>query len=107
MDKKENFYQETIVVNHHERLEKIFLSIRNIAVALTFILFLSSVFGAPHPFLLKAIAYFCGMVAYFSELVLLTDGFKSKIPMREMFMAYVFTPMYMMLGISYLIEHFE
>ena len=38
-------------------------------------------------------------------ILLLTDCFSKRIPHREMFMAYCFGPLYILLGISYLIGH--
>lgn len=58
-----------------------------------------------HSSILRSIAYFCGTGAYFLEILLLTDCFSKRIPHREMFMAYCFGPLYILLGISYLIGH--
>ena len=66
------------------------------------VLFIASLLHAPMEALLKGIAYFFGAAAYFCEIVLLTDCFTQKVPHREMFMAYCFGPMYILLGISYL-----
>ena len=52
---------------------------------------------------LKGIAYFFGAAAYFCEIVLLTDCFTAKVPHKELFMAYCFGPMYILLGLSYLL----
>ena len=54
---------------------------------------------------LKAIAYFFGAAAYFSEFILLTDCFTKRVPHQEMFMAYCFGPLYILLGLSYLMGH--
>ena len=40
-----------------------------------------------------------------SEVLLLTDCFRTRVPHSEMFMAYCFGPMYILLGISYLLGH--
>ena len=51
-----------------------------------------------------AIAYFCGAGAYVAEILILTDGFRRKVPQKELFMAYCFGPLYILLGLSYLLE---
>jgi hypothetical protein len=75
------------------------------AVLLAAVLFLISLFHVPGKYVLKAIAYFLGAAAYFSEILLLTDCFRTKVPHQEMFMAYCFGPMYLLLGLSYLLGH--
>ena len=80
----------------------VILLLRNLAVGAAAALFLVSLFHLPCRYLLKAIAYFFGAAAYFCEILLLTDCFTQKVPHREMFMAYCFGPMYILLGISYL-----
>ena len=54
--------------------------------------------------LLRAAAYFLGAGAYFAEILVLTDGFRQKVPRKELFMAYCFGPLYILLGLSYLLE---
>ena len=54
--------------------------------------------------LLRAAAYFLGAGAYFAEILVLTDGFRQKVPQKELFMAYCFGPLYILLGLSYLLE---
>ena len=49
-------------------------------------------------------AYFLGAGAYFAEILVLTDGFRQKVPRKELFMAYCFGPLYILLGLSYLLE---
>ncbi len=97
--------KELLSHSKHQLLEHIFLTLRNIAVAIAVILFLASLFHAPYSSILKAIAYFFGAGAYFCEILLLTDCFSSKVPPKEMFMAYCFGPMYILLGLSYLFGH--
>ena len=52
--------------------------------------------------------FLCGMAQgcdlYFCEIVLLTDCFTAKVPHKELFMAYCFGPLYILLGLSYLLE---
>ena len=54
--------------------------------------------------LLRAAAYFLGAGAYFAEILVLTDGFRREVPQKELFMAYCFGPLYILLGLSYLLE---
>ena len=98
------FEPELIEHSHHKKLEKVFLWIRNVAVLGAVVLFVISLFHLPVSNLLKAIAYFCGAVAYICEIVLLTDCFTEKVPHNEMFMAYCFGPLYILLGVSYLLH---
>ena len=45
-----------------------------------------------------------GAGAYVAEILILTDGFRRKVPQKELFMAYCFGPLYILLGLSYLLE---
>ena len=86
-------------------IEHAVLLVRNIAVGAALVLFIASLLHAPMEALLKGIAYFFGAAAYFCEIVLLTDCFTAKVPHKELFMAYCFGPMYILLGLSYLLGH--
>lgn len=98
--------EEVISHSKHKRLEHIILLIRNIAVGAAVVLFLASlIHHGPFRYTVKAIAYFLGAAAYCAEIVLLTDCFTARVPHQEMFMAYCFGPMYILLGLSYLLEH--
>lgn len=97
--------QELLSHSRHKRLEHWILLARNAAVAAAMVLFLLSLLPLPGHSLLKAIAYFLGAAAYLGEILILTDCFRTRVPHREMFMAYCFGPMYILLGISYLVEH--
>ena len=77
---------------------------RNVAVSFALVLFLLSLFHFPGYQLFKAIAYFFGAGAYVMEFLLLTDCFSRKVPHSEMFMAYCFGPMYVLLGLGYLLH---
>ena len=79
------------------RREHVLLVARNLAAGAAAALFLAS-------FALRAIAYFCGAGAYVAEILILTDGFRRKVPQKELFMAYCFGPLYILLGLSYLLE---
>ena len=97
--------EETISHSHHQKLEHKILLIRNIAVGAAVVLFVISLFYASASHLLKGIAYFLGASAYFCEFMLLTDCFTERVPHQEMFMAYCFGPLYLLLGMSYLLGH--
>lgn len=98
---------EEEVISHatHKKTEHIALLIRNIAVGAAVVLFLLSLCPFSFRYTLKAIAYFLGAAAYCAEFVILTDCFTEQVPHREMFMAYCFGPMYILLGLSYLLGH--
>lgn len=96
---------DLLLESHHKRAEHIVLLIRNITVALALLLFLASLLHAPMEGLLKGVAYFFGAAAYLCEIVLLTDCFTEKVPHKELFMAYCFGPLYILLGLSYLLGH--
>ena len=82
------------------RREHVMLVARNVAAAL----FLASFALADIHKLLRAAAYFLGAGAYFAEILVLTDGFRQRVPQKELFMAYCFGPLYILLGLSYLLE---
>jgi len=97
--------EELISHSHHKELEHWILIFRNAAVAMAVVLFAVSLVHFDGSHILKSIAYFLGAAAYFSEILILTDCFSEKVPHREMFMAYCFGPMYILLGLSYLLGH--
>ena len=49
------------------------------------------------------IAFSINYAAYFAEILLLTDCFSRRVPHREMFMAYCFGPLYLIMGVGYLV----
>jgi len=88
---------------HKHRL----LIARNICVGVAALLFMMSLLPStilPHDFVypLRGVAYLFGASAYVSELMVLSNLFRHKQPLRHMFMPYVFGLMYLLLGISYL-----
>lgn len=97
--------EEVISHSTHKKTEHIALLFRNIAVGTAVCLFLLSLCPFTFRYTLKAVAYFLGAAAYCAEFVLLTDCFTARVPHREMFMAYCFGPMYILLGVSYLLGH--
>lgn len=83
---------------------KPWLILRNgFTVAATVMFMISILFDHRSP-VLKFAAYLAGMVAYFCEFGFLTKGFHQKVPHDEMFMVYCFAPLYLLLGISYLLH---
>ena len=86
------------------RREHVLLVARNLAAGAAAALFLAWFEPADIHKLLRAIAYFCGAGAYVAEILILTDGFRRKVPQKELFMAYCFGPLYILLGLSYLLE---
>lgn len=97
---------EEDVLRHsrHKKLEHVVLLLRNGAVLLAVILFVLSLLHVQGANLYKAVAYFLGTFAYLGEILILTDCLTQRVPHREMFMAYCFGPLYLLLGISYLLH---
>lgn len=88
----------------HSRREHGRLILRNVAAGAAAVLFLASFAWEDLHKLLRAVAYFCGAGAYLMEILVLTDGFRQKVPQKELFMACCFGPLYILLGLSYLLE---
>ncbi|MGM9662913.1 MAG: hypothetical protein ACI3WR_07490 [Oscillospiraceae bacterium] len=97
--------EDLVSHSHHQKLERLFLTLRNIAAGVAVLLFLFSVIVIVPVHRLKAVAYFFGAAAYLFEIAVLTDCFTTRVSPNEMFMAYCFGPMYVLLGISYLTGH--
>ena len=97
--------EEVISHSRHRRRLHWALLCRNAAVALAALLFILSLIHVPGSSILKAVAYFLGAAAYLGELLLLTDCFSHRIAHQELFMAYCFGPLYLLLGVSYLLDH--
>lgn len=98
--------EELISHSRHPQLERFFLTLRNIAAALAvFVFLLSLLTDLPIYTKLKAVGYFFGAAAYLFEMALLTDCFTEEVDHKEMFMAYCFGPLYVLMGISYLAGH--
>ncbi len=79
------------------------LRLRNLLAFLAAALFLLSLLSDYNHLPIKAIAYIVGALAYFGEILLLTDFFRHKPARSEMFMPYLFGALYVVLGISYAI----
>ena len=98
--------EELISHSRHPQLERFFLTLRNIAAALAvFVFLLSLLTDLPIYTKLKAVGYFFGAAAYLFEMALLTDCFTEEVDHKEMFMAYCFGPLYVLMSISYLTGH--
>ena len=76
---------------------QIALRFRNVMVLLAAILFLLS-FASD-----RSVGYLFGAIAYICEIMVLTDCFKVKIPHNELFMPYCFGPLYLIMGVGYLV----
>lgn len=82
-------------------LTQVILCIRNALVVFAVTLFLLSFTAKGEP--LRAVGYIFGALAYVCEILVLTDCFKAKIPHTELFMPYCFGPLYLIMGIGYLV----
>ncbi len=88
----------------HPRLDYAMFLLRNIFVLAAAVLFLLSFFLPNILGTLRGIAYFCGAVAYLFECMALTDCFRTKVEPHEMFMVYCFGPLYLLMGLGYLLQ---
>ncbi len=95
---------DELIHSTHRKLDYAMLLVRNLLVAVAAILFIASFFFDEIYHILKAVAYFCGAVAYLFELLLLTDCFKTKVPHKEMFMVYCLGPLYLLMGLNYILH---
>lgn len=83
--------------------ERLWMELRNVFVFAAAVLFILSILlSEAHT--LRAVAYFLGAAAYLSELAMLTKGFRERIPHAEAFMAVCFGPLYILMGLAYLLE---
>ena len=96
---------------------QIALRFRNVMVLLAAILFLLSfamvvsfftpliqvIYGIPLAVIGGLEIYLFGAIAYICEIMVLTDCFKVKIPHNELFMPYCFGPLYLIMGVGYLV----
>ena len=93
--------KEELTHGLHPKIDYALLVLRNIFVAAAVVLFLLSIFF--HLDILKAGAYFSGAAAYIFECLAVTDCFQTKVPHTEMFMFYCFGPLYILLGLNYIL----
>ena len=89
-----------------EYRHKVFNAVRNIFALLTAICFITSFFMQKDQFLVRGIGYSLGVFAYFAELLEITEGFNRKKHLDDLFMALCFGGLYILLAISYIMEHF-
>ena len=85
----------------------VIMDMKNILAILAVICFTGSIFIDDRQFLLKAVAYGVGALAYLGELMAMTHMFKKRVDGRELLMPILFGVMYIMLGFSYAIEHYH
>ena len=95
---------DELIHSTHRKLDYLMLLARNLMVGAAALLFIGSFFFDEIYNILKAIAYFCGAIAYLLELLLLTDCFKTKVPHKEMFMVYCLGPLYLLMGLNYILH---
>lgn len=85
---------------------RIFNIIRNVFALLTAICFISSFFIPERRLLVRGIGYCFGFVAYFAEVLELTEGFNRKKHLDDLFMAICFGGLYIFMAVSYILEHY-
>ena len=81
--------------------ENRFVTFTRQVIAAIAALFLLSLFSDNNHLVFKSVAYIVGALAYFGEILMLTDCFRHKPSGSELFMPYLFGAMYVILGISY------
>ncbi|MBR3692702.1 MAG: hypothetical protein IKL89_08430 [Clostridia bacterium] len=87
----------------HPHIDFALLLLRNFFVAAAAILFLVEIFLHGGHTTLKAVAYLSGGLAYIFECLGVTDCFMKKVPHSEMFMVYCFGPLYVLMGLAYIL----
>lgn len=97
--------KEELTHGLHPKIDYALLVLRNVFVGIAVIFFGLSFFLHGSYNLLKAIGYFCGAAAYIFECLALTDCFQTKVPHTEMFMVYCFGPLYILMGLGYILWH--
>ena len=96
--------EDLIAGSRHKKRTKLILYLRNIVVGAAVFLLICALSTHPAADKFHAYGYFFGMLAYFFELLLLTDCFSQKIPHSEGFMVYCFGPLYFLMAIGYLLK---
>ncbi len=97
--------KEELTHGLHPKVDYLLLVLRNIFVALAAIVFVTSLFWHDAYTVLKAVGYFLGALAYIFECLAVTDCFQTKVPHTEMFMVYCFGPLYILMGLGYILWH--
>ena len=85
---------------------KVFNIIRNVFALLTAICFIASFIIFERQMLVRGIGYCFGFVAYFAEVLELTEGFNRKKHLDDLFMAVCFGGLYIFMAVSYILEHY-
>ena len=97
---------DLLLGSKHQKIEHAVLLVRNIAVGAALVLFIASLLHAPMEALLKGSRISFGAAAYFCEIVLLTDCFTAKgAAQGSCSWPIASGPMYILLGLSYLLGH--
>ena len=97
------FGDEDLLIGHGKSVPaQIALRIRNTMVVLAVLLFILSIRLNGYQ-VLRAVGYLLGAIAYVCEILVLTDCFKVRIPHNELFMPYCFGPLYLIMGVGYLV----
>ena len=95
--------KEELTHGLHPKIDYALLVLRNFFVAAAVILFIISFIPHDSRNIFKAIAYFCGAAAYLFECLDVSDCFQTKVHHTEMFLVYCFGPLYILMGISYIL----
>lgn len=103
MDGKEKESKQLNDLN--QPAHRIFNILRNIFAILTAVCFIASFFIHERQLLIRGIGYCFGFVAYFAEVLELTEGFNRKKHLDDLFMAICFGALYVFMAISYILEH--
>ena len=96
--------RKELVHPDHPRLDYLMLLGRNFLVGVAAVMFILSFFFDDIYHIFKGVGYFCGTGAYIFEFLLLTDCFKTKVPHEEMFMVYCLGPLYLIMGLGYILK---
>ena len=103
---EESSKELTAAEEKKEQRHRLFNTIRNLFAAFTAICFISSFIMLQRQLLVRGIGYCFGFVAYFAEVLELTEGFNRKKHIDDLFMAICFGGLYVFMAVSYIIEHY-
>lgn len=96
--------RDELIHKEHPKTDYVMLIVRNLLVGVATVFFLLSFFFEDAHHILRAVGYFSGAGAYVFECLLLTDCFKNKVPHKELFMVYCLGPLYLLMGLGYLLK---
>ncbi len=97
--------KEELTHGLHPKIDYALLILRNLFTVVAALFFISSFVVHDAYSTFKALGYFAGAAAYIFECFAVTDCFKTKVPHTEMFMVYCFGPLYILMGLGYIILH--